>query len=109
MPSDPVPLGIPSAPWADSMAPAATPSHPQPTDGGHGPRRGGAPASASILRHFRAAPTSGDRHCFKRLLTRVMAACAYSASSLQHQVWKDLVGFLWPGMEGEIPCANTLL
>jgi hypothetical protein len=115
MPSDPLPLGSPSAPgpWTDSMAPPATPSpsHIQPTDGARGHRgaASGVPASASILRHYRAAPNSGERHRFKRLLTRVMAACAYSASSLQHPVWKELVGFLWPGMEGEIPCANTLL
>jgi hypothetical protein len=112
------PLGPPVPPFATS-APDLTAAPPAPfvhstgmSGRPHGPGSssgGTTPGSHGMYAHFRKLPTPEQRATFQQLLVSVMCACAYSANSLQHKQWFELIKFLWPGMETEIPSSNTIM
>ena len=97
-----VPLGT-CGPLLDSTTTATAPTSAQ--AGIHATGASGKFVVGNVLR----APSPSEVHTFKRQLLRVMVACGYSAHSIQHPEWKELVKLLRPGMEGYIPNDGTLL
>ncbi len=106
--------GAASGGWPSSTPGPLSPA----TTGSVGLTPPSAPALASarsavgsrfVVGNVLGQPSPREAAAFQHQLVRVMAGCGYSAHSMQHPEWKQLVRLLRPGMEDHIPSDNTLL